>query len=80
MAMGNEECSNPATNDESILETPKTILNACSWVSTTSDTNHQDGHDQEKDSDNKADPVDGKVTNGIFTFYLANSSYSFKKF
>ena len=75
VTVGNEECSNPSSNDDGVLESPETILNPSSWISTASDPNHDEGHEQEEDGDNETYSIDSEVADGILTFDLVDTTH-----
>lgn len=66
--MGNEEGTDATGDDDEILEAPEPVLDARAWIPGVPDSHHDKGHEKEKYGDNKADPVDCEVANGIFTF------------
>ena len=66
-AVRDEKGSDAAGDDDEILEAPEPVLDAGSRVSGVSDTHHDEGHEDEEEGDDKADPIDGEVPDGIFT-------------
>ena len=67
VAVGDEKGSDAASDDDEILEAPEPILDAGPRVPGVPDTHHDEGHEDEEEGDDKADPVDGEVANGVFT-------------
>ena len=75
VSMGNKECSNPSGNDDGVLESPEAVLYPSSWISTASDPNHDEGHEQEEDGDNETYSINSEVADGILTFDLVDTTH-----
>ena len=70
VSMRDEESSDPTRDDECVLESPESVLNARSRVSAAPDTDHDEGHEQEEDGDDETDSVDGKVADSVLALDL----------
>ena len=75
VTVGNEECSDPSGNDDGVLESPEAVLYPSSWISTASDPNHDEGHEQEEDGDNETYSINSEVADGILTFDLVDTTH-----
>ena len=60
-----------------LLEAPKAILNASSWVIGALDPNHEQGHEGEEEGDDEAKPIDCLISNHHSTVHLGFESYDF---
>ena len=58
-----------------LLEAPKAILNAGSWVIGALDPNHEEGHEGEEKGDDEAKPIHCLISNHCSTVHLGYESY-----
>ena len=65
-----EEGPNPPGDDDGVLEAPEPVLNPSPGVATAPDPDHDDGHEEEEEGDDKADPVDGEIAHCVHALDL----------
>ena len=62
VAVGDEEGSDAAGDDDQVLEAPEAVLDARPWVPGVPHPDHDHRHEEEEDGDDKADPIDRQVS------------------
>ena len=63
--MRNEEWSDSSSEEEQNFEAPESVLEMRSGVPGVLDSDEEDGHQEEEEGHDEADPVDGQVPDEI---------------